>query len=67
MAWRLRDNGFTKTRALRGGFDAWERAGYPIEPKVDRKPGRRPKAGGQAGRKGSGVTGKPTVYPKPQQ
>jgi 3-mercaptopyruvate sulfurtransferase SseA len=67
MAWRLRDIGFTNTRALLGGFDAWERAGYPIEPKVDRKPGRSPKTGAHKGRKGRGVTGKPTGYPQPRQ
>jgi len=33
MAWTLRDNGFKNVRALTGGFDAWEKAGYPVEPK----------------------------------
>jgi len=26
--------GFTKVYALKGGFDAWEVAGYPVDPKV---------------------------------
>jgi rhodanese-related sulfurtransferase len=29
----LRQNGFRKVKALLGGFDAWEKAGYPVEPK----------------------------------
>jgi rhodanese-related sulfurtransferase len=29
----LRENGFRKVKALIGGFDAWEKAGYPVEPK----------------------------------
>jgi 3-mercaptopyruvate sulfurtransferase SseA len=33
MAWTLSENGFKKVRALIGGFDAWEKAGYPVEPK----------------------------------
>jgi rhodanese-related sulfurtransferase len=33
MAWTLRENGFQKVRPLIGGFDAWEKAGYPVEPK----------------------------------
>ena len=33
MAWTLRENGFNKVKALIGGFDAWEKAGYPVEPK----------------------------------
>jgi len=33
MAWTLKDRGFRKARALLGGFDAWEKAGYPVEPK----------------------------------
>ena len=28
----LREKGF-ETAALRGGFEAWEQAGYPTEPK----------------------------------
>jgi rhodanese-related sulfurtransferase len=29
----LQQNGFRKVKALLGGFDAWEKAGYPLEPK----------------------------------
>ena len=34
--WRvqLREQGFTEGYALLGGFDAWQSAGYPVEPKV---------------------------------
>jgi len=27
------DEGFTKVRALKGGFDTWEEKGYPVEKK----------------------------------
>jgi 3-mercaptopyruvate sulfurtransferase SseA len=33
MAWTLRQEGFRSVKALLGGFDAWEKAGYPVEPK----------------------------------
>jgi rhodanese-related sulfurtransferase len=29
---RMRRNGYTRIRALRGGLDAWQRRGFPIEP-----------------------------------
>ena len=29
---RMRHNGYTKIRALRGGLDAWQRRGFPVEP-----------------------------------
>jgi membrane protein DedA with SNARE-associated domain/rhodanese-related sulfurtransferase len=29
---RMRHNGYTRIRALRGGLDAWQRRGFPIEP-----------------------------------
>ncbi|RKR36756.1 VTT domain-containing protein [Paraburkholderia sp. BL17N1] len=29
---RMRDNGYTRIRALRGGLDAWQRRGFPVEP-----------------------------------
>ncbi|MFM0033552.1 VTT domain-containing protein [Paraburkholderia strydomiana] len=28
----MRSNGYTRIRALRGGLDAWERRGFPVEP-----------------------------------
>jgi rhodanese-related sulfurtransferase len=31
VAQTLLDDGFKKVKALIGGFDAWERAGYPVE------------------------------------
>lgn len=58
MAWTLRNYGFSNTRALVGGFDAWESAGYPIEPKVDRKPGQMPLKGSGQSRSGVGATKK---------
>jgi rhodanese-related sulfurtransferase len=33
VARKLIEKGFTKVYALKGGWDAWEKAGYPIEPK----------------------------------
>ena len=33
MAQELRDQGFTEVYALQGGFDAWKKAGGPVEPK----------------------------------
>jgi len=41
MAWTLKEQGFDKVRALTGGFEAWERAGYPLEPKNQRGLRRR--------------------------
>jgi membrane protein DedA with SNARE-associated domain/rhodanese-related sulfurtransferase len=29
---RMRSNGYTRIRALRGGIDAWQRRGFPVEP-----------------------------------
>jgi membrane protein DedA with SNARE-associated domain/rhodanese-related sulfurtransferase len=29
---RMRHNGYTRIRALRGGLDAWQRRGFPVEP-----------------------------------
>ncbi len=29
----LTDHGFTRVKALLGGFEAWARAGFPVEPK----------------------------------
>jgi 3-mercaptopyruvate sulfurtransferase SseA len=37
MAWTLREEGFKKAKALLGGFDAWEKAGYPVEPKKEKR------------------------------
>jgi rhodanese-related sulfurtransferase len=34
MVWTLRENGFGQAKALIGGFDAWEKANYPVEPKA---------------------------------
>jgi rhodanese-related sulfurtransferase len=34
VAQKLSEKGFPRTLALRGGFDAWVAAGYPIEPKA---------------------------------
>jgi len=31
---RMRLNGYTRIRALRGGLDAWQRRGFPVEPLV---------------------------------
>ena len=31
MALRLRELGFRNAFALRGGFDAWQEAGFPLE------------------------------------
>jgi rhodanese-related sulfurtransferase len=33
VAQQLRDQGYTEGYALFGGFDAWNSAGYPVEPK----------------------------------
>jgi rhodanese-related sulfurtransferase len=33
MAQTLLAHGFKSAKALQGGFDAWEAAGYPVEPK----------------------------------
>ncbi|HZM90605.1 MAG TPA: hypothetical protein VFF31_29060 [Blastocatellia bacterium] len=33
MAQKLLDHGFKNVHALYGGFDAWQKAGYPVEPK----------------------------------
>nr|WP_233471825.1 VTT domain-containing protein [Paraburkholderia sabiae] len=32
LSQQMRDKGFTRIRALRGGLDAWERRGYAVEP-----------------------------------
>jgi len=29
----LKNKGFTNVYPLAGGFDAWQQAGYPLEPK----------------------------------
>jgi rhodanese-related sulfurtransferase len=34
VALQLRDRGFTEAYALLDGFDAWQTAGFPVEPKV---------------------------------
>jgi membrane protein DedA with SNARE-associated domain/rhodanese-related sulfurtransferase len=31
---RMRSNGYTRIRALSGGLDAWQRRGFPVEPRV---------------------------------
>ena len=41
MAWTLRDEGFKNVKALLGGFDAWMKAKYPVEPKEEKPEGRR--------------------------
>jgi rhodanese-related sulfurtransferase len=33
VARQLIGQGFTKVYALKGGWNAWEKAGYPTEPK----------------------------------
>jgi rhodanese-related sulfurtransferase len=33
VARQLIEQGFTKVYALKGGWSAWEKAGYPTEPK----------------------------------
>jgi hypothetical protein len=35
VARELADRGWTDVHPLEGGFDAWERAHYPVEPKGD--------------------------------
>ena len=37
MAQTLLEHGWTNARALRGGFDAWLKAGYPTEAKPTRR------------------------------
>lgn len=32
MTLQMRRNGYTRIRALRGGLDAWQRRGFPVEP-----------------------------------
>jgi rhodanese-related sulfurtransferase len=32
---RMRLNGYTRIRALRGGLDAWQKRGFPVEPECD--------------------------------
>jgi rhodanese-related sulfurtransferase len=34
VALQLRERGFTEAYALFGGFDAWQSAGFPVEPMV---------------------------------
>jgi 3-mercaptopyruvate sulfurtransferase SseA len=36
VARTLLDAGWTDVRPLKGGFDAWRQAGYPLEPKHER-------------------------------
>lgn len=31
------DSGFNNVHVLKGGFDAWKEAGYPVEPKPGAK------------------------------
>jgi rhodanese-related sulfurtransferase len=33
VARKLIEKGFTKVYALKGGWNAWEKAGYPTDPK----------------------------------
>jgi rhodanese-related sulfurtransferase len=33
VAQQLRDQGFAEAYALRGGYDAWQAVGGPVEPK----------------------------------
>jgi rhodanese-related sulfurtransferase len=33
VALQLIERGFTKAHALKGGWNAWEKAGYPTDPK----------------------------------
>jgi rhodanese-related sulfurtransferase len=33
VAQELMNSGFDKVYVLKGGFDAWKEAGYPVEPK----------------------------------
>jgi rhodanese-related sulfurtransferase len=35
VARELMDRGFREVHALRGGFKAWRRAGFPVEPAGD--------------------------------
>ena len=37
MARTLLDAGWTDVRPLKGGFEAWRHAGYPLEPKRERQ------------------------------
>jgi 3-mercaptopyruvate sulfurtransferase SseA len=37
VAQTLLDSGWADARALSGGFDAWRRAGYPMEPKGEHR------------------------------
>jgi rhodanese-related sulfurtransferase len=34
VAQALSEHGFVDIHALSGGFDAWQQAGYPLEPKA---------------------------------
>lgn len=54
MAWTLKDNGFTNVKALVGGFDAWEKAGYPTEPKDGPKDKPKSEPMGRKGKRGQG-------------
>jgi 3-mercaptopyruvate sulfurtransferase SseA len=38
VAQELMARGWKDVRPLKGGFDAWQQAGYPTEPKRDRIP-----------------------------
>ncbi|MDE1182256.1 VTT domain-containing protein [Paraburkholderia sp.] len=55
---KMRQKGFTRIRALRGGLDAWERRGYPVEPlwMPDAATGRTPRAKTRVERKDEPVT-----------
>jgi membrane protein DedA with SNARE-associated domain/rhodanese-related sulfurtransferase len=37
LSQQMREKGFTRIRALRGGLDAWERRGYSVEPLSERE------------------------------
>jgi rhodanese-related sulfurtransferase len=39
VARELEERGFADVHALHGGFEAWERAGQPVEPKAGAAPG----------------------------
>ncbi|MGH9158770.1 MAG: rhodanese-like domain-containing protein [Vicinamibacteraceae bacterium] len=41
-AYMLLERGFPHVRYLRGGFDAWRRQGYPVEPKASPSRGISP-------------------------
>ncbi|HZS08355.1 MAG TPA: rhodanese-like domain-containing protein [Blastocatellia bacterium] len=47
VARTLTDNGFRNVRALIGGFEAWQKAGYAVEPKDVPATGGAGKSGGK--------------------